>query len=321
MNSGLISAPPHLSARFESIDAAAAVQDWDLQFVQLEPGPIAIQADFWALPSITWARYAWNRAFHQQGEAPAAGATFGWMHGSSVSKWNGREIGADHLLCFNGRNGFDCVSDDDFNATTITVEPARLLETGLALGLEIHPDFTRGATTPFPCEPDKLRRLIRTVTAAEARLCRRAPSPDLAHAGKAQGDRIYAALARLLGREPPRLLTRPGNRRRVLGRALDVIDAHAREAISVAELCRLSATSERTLDRAFRDEFGLSPKRYLQRIRLQGARRQLLRAEPDNRVRDVALDWGFWHMSQFARDYRREFGELPSETLGATSRS
>ena len=37
-------------------------------------------------------------------------------------------------------------------------------------------------------------------------------------------------------------------------------------------------------------------------------------------VADAANEWGFWHMGQFAKDYRRMFGELPSETLnGALS--
>ena len=33
------------------------------------------------------------------------------------------------------------------------------------------------------------------------------------------------------------------------------------------------------------------------------------------RVTDVANEWGFWHLGQFAADYRRHFGELPSETF------
>jgi len=32
-------------------------------------------------------------------------------------------------------------------------------------------------------------------------------------------------------------------------------------------------------------------------------------------VADVANRHGFWHMGQFAKDYRKTFGELPSETL------
>ena len=30
---------------------------------------------------------------------------------------------------------------------------------------------------------------------------------------------------------------------------------------------------------------------------------------------DIAAACGFWHMSKFAADYRRNFGELPSATL------
>jgi AraC family ethanolamine operon transcriptional activator len=32
-------------------------------------------------------------------------------------------------------------------------------------------------------------------------------------------------------------------------------------------------------------------------------------------VSDVAVRYGFWHMSKFAADYRWLFGELPSQTL------
>jgi AraC family ethanolamine operon transcriptional activator len=34
-------------------------------------------------------------------------------------------------------------------------------------------------------------------------------------------------------------------------------------------------------------------------------------------VQDVAAAWGFWHMSQFATDYRKLFGMRPSDTLKA----
>ena len=32
-------------------------------------------------------------------------------------------------------------------------------------------------------------------------------------------------------------------------------------------------------------------------------------------VKSVALTHGFWHLGQFAHDYRATFGEMPSETL------
>jgi AraC family ethanolamine operon transcriptional activator len=33
-------------------------------------------------------------------------------------------------------------------------------------------------------------------------------------------------------------------------------------------------------------------------------------------VHEVAQRWGFWHTGEFAADYCRLFGELPSQTLG-----
>ena len=32
-------------------------------------------------------------------------------------------------------------------------------------------------------------------------------------------------------------------------------------------------------------------------------------------INDIAHNLGFWHMGQFAADYRKLFGELPSMTL------
>ncbi|UCD70375.1 MAG: helix-turn-helix domain-containing protein [Betaproteobacteria bacterium] len=33
------------------------------------------------------------------------------------------------------------------------------------------------------------------------------------------------------------------------------------------------------------------------------------------RVREAAAKWGFWHMGEFSRVYRRLYGESPSQTL------
>jgi len=32
-------------------------------------------------------------------------------------------------------------------------------------------------------------------------------------------------------------------------------------------------------------------------------------------VQDIAVRWGFWHPSELSAEYKRQFGELPSQTL------
>jgi AraC family ethanolamine operon transcriptional activator len=58
---------------------------------------------------------------------------------------------------------------------------------------------------------------------------------------------------------------------------------------------------------------GMSLHRYLRLRRLWLVRRRLL-AGADS-VKAVALAFGFWHLSDFSRGYRDQFGETPSETL------
>jgi len=61
---------------------------------------------------------------------------------------------------------------------------------------------------------------------------------------------------------------------------------------------------------------GISPKRYLRLVRLNGVRRDLKSRAHEARVKvqDVAARWGFSHMGHFSQDYKALFGELPSET-------
>jgi len=97
--------------------------------------------------------------------------------------------------------------------------------------------------------------------------------------------------------------------------ACDYVDAHVAHAPPIRGVCRAAGVSWRTLYYAFRELFGVTPKQYLQATRLNGVRKELCRRGPDVTITDTANAWGFWHMGQFAADYRRQFGVLPSETL------
>jgi AraC family ethanolamine operon transcriptional activator len=114
-------------------------------------------------------------------------------------------------------------------------------------------------------------------------------------------------------------------RQKVVDRARAHVLAHPDQAVTVPDLCAQLHVSRRTLQYCFEDVIGLSPVQYLRAIRLNGVRRQLralakgAQRETGTRaatsVQDVAAQWGFWHLSQFASDYRKLFGQTPSATL------
>jgi AraC family ethanolamine operon transcriptional activator len=93
------------------------------------------------------------------------------------------------------------------------------------------------------------------------------------------------------------------------------VDSVVEQPVSITELCSLADVCERTLERAFLDVVGVTPQFYLKAVRLKRARAQLESASPAATVTTAALAAGFFHLGRFAGEYRRFFGELPSDTL------
>jgi AraC-like DNA-binding protein len=91
---------------------------------------------------------------------------------------------------------------------------------------------------------------------------------------------------------------------------------HIDDTITLLDLSRACGMRSRSLINAFEAIVGFSPMDYLKRLRLTAVRSSLARADArSTKVIEVAMEWGFWHMGHFARDYRVMFGELPSQTL------
>jgi len=108
----------------------------------------------------------------------------------------------------------------------------------------------------------------------------------------------------------------PSNRARLVRRAEDYIQAHLGDPLSMFELCREFGVSERTLRYAFQEVRGLSPMAYFKASRLNAVRQELKTAAAGTAtVHKIAQRWGFLHTGEFSADYRRLFGELPSQTL------
>jgi len=98
-------------------------------------------------------------------------------------------------------------------------------------------------------------------------------------------------------------------------RAIDYMQGHLDVPIRLADIVRASGVPGRTLFKHFSDCRGLSPMRHLRNARLDKIREMLVRAQPEESVTEIAMQWGFTHMGRFSIEYRRRFGESPSETL------
>ena len=98
-------------------------------------------------------------------------------------------------------------------------------------------------------------------------------------------------------------------------RAIDYMHANLDAPVTIAEISLTAGVAGRTLFKHFRDARGVSPMKYLRSLRFEKARQELLNTETAASVTEIAIRWGFGHLGRFAVEYRKRFGESPSETL------
>ena len=92
--------------------------------------------------------------------------------------------------------------------------------------------------------------------------------------------------------------------------------ADLRAPVKIAALCRELAIGERVLRDAFYRIRGLPPYQCLQMLRLSEVRRALMSAGGQSvTVTEIATNLGFVELGRFSVEYRKMFGESPSETL------
>ncbi|HEX5394568.1 MAG TPA: helix-turn-helix domain-containing protein [Rhodocyclaceae bacterium] len=127
--------------------------------------------------------------------------------------------------------------------------------------------------------------------------------------------RIFAVLARLLtadGERDGSVNRIRLQRQETVNRVCDYLLQNPEEPPSIPDLCNRFHLSRRSLQNCFESATGMAPLAYMRSLRLNEVRRELKYGDQRRAISNVAYSWGFNHLSQFAQDYRRLFGESPS---------
>ena len=306
-----------LHGRFNDFEQVReATIGWDLDWRQLDAGRLSamILQILSGATALTLARF--SRKFDQRGSSPPGTRTFALLDsGVDGVRWCGQNVTDDHVLIFSSAGSYDSVSEPGFAVSTLSFQEERLAEVAETLGIpdSLTPLNPGGTAVRVAADmTEAIRRRVRRISD----LATEGPTATLSERHRPEMEwEIPAALLSALASARQDSSSRPPARARTQGRkrAVAFIDDHAHEAVTVEEVCKASGVSWRTLDYAFREHFGVTPKQYLQAARLNAVRKELARVGSPVKIADVANRWGFWHMGQFAADYRKLFGELPSE--------
>ena len=97
--------------------------------------------------------------------------------------------------------------------------------------------------------------------------------------------------------------------------AEEFLRANAEEAVTIEAVADAAGCSVRALQLAFRRFRNITPMEALRRIRLERAQEEIARGDSSQSVIEIAAKFGFTNPGRFSEQYKRAFGELPSDAL------
>lgn len=302
------------------VDAQAGAliyRNWDQRYDQLSGGRFSGALQEMDFPSFTLIRETSNRVLLQKGCTPDGVFAIGALMTTGDSGFHCGELMATHTAAIlEPGTEFEIRTPECFDLIAAVFSPR-----DLAANLD---------DRSFDCEEleFELRRSCKTIAPANTRQltdflqrvyeCGQQAADHLMIPSNLRQleEEFYCILIDILrvSRGPEVHAVCP-NRERTVRRFRALLDAFPESALSIADICDEIGVTRRTLQNATQEVFGISPQHYLKAIRLNAFRRALKLREPQHEsIGDVAARWGFWHLSQLAQDYRKLFGELPSQT-------
>lgn len=306
----------HRVLETQDLDLHARAQpSWSLKYEQLSSGKFKGRLHQVQLPQLVLLREDTSVGLQQRGQLDPS--TYGFamsLHDSKTLFFNGQRVSDHAIMCGRG-DVVDMHTPENFTLIAVVVDQDLL-----------NPLWERMYHKPLARWLEK--QLVLPTTAPKANALRETQLMVLAQASSLV-DRPYdeQALRQLRDEllmewmealpesvdmgELPTL----ERRKKLVDKACALMLGHTDEPLSILQVCQQLGTSRRKLNYCFQHVLGTTPIKYLRVLRLNGARRGLRDAALGTTVQDVASHWGFWHLGQFALDYKQLFGELPSCTL------
>lgn len=303
----------------EELQEEATAVGWDIRYTQHGAGPLDGTLKELRLPGLLVVHEVYGRGFFFNASLPKdfTPALFPLRSRDGV-RMNGHPYDAGDIFMPGEVSEMVCGGPLGIDLITLQLEPESMSDLSAMLGEGKLDALLRCAMLRHQGDP-------RHRTAFEGlleSLLQEDMWPSAANATRVEALRceVIENFAALLADAGP-VGSSSGRLHRSVGRhyarqAREHLDSHVDRAVSLAELCRVTDTSARTLQYAFRDHYGLSPQVYHRSRRLSAVHQVLKqRWASETTVTDVALDHGFWHLGRFSQAYKVRFDESPSETL------
>ena len=301
----------------DASDLSKQMPGWSFEFAQLSPGALTASVGMLALNHVLVGQLTLDQSLLRRGHGPH-GSVAVLIPGSAASQAfvRGRRLEPAQCIALAEGASIEAITRRDYVDMSLAVDVHACREQSQWLG-ECALATSQGswAATPGQVWINRMRCTVRWLFTAIHKYPRAVNRPNVR---ASLADQFVRAIADFGGeRVDAQRPTRDARiqQRVAVERAREYIHGKLAEPLPLSVLCRYAHVQARSLEYGFREITGLSPIAYVKSLRLNAVRRDLSRADAaEHSISEIALDHGFWHLSQFAADYRKFFGETPTST-------
>ncbi len=298
----------HLNFAYDNFEQFSHdIKGWNVDFKQLSNGSFDSYLQQVDNEDILITFASFSTKLEQRGSAPSNKWTFALLEATSPEIiWRGQNF-SDQIAVYAPGSEIDAISPPGFKVITISIS-----ETVIECWRQIYENegkrklsFPRGLVS---VEKDKLNKIrgIAKIFATKA--------TPFSTIKKIEEHLVSELLNAICYSVPHSGRLARLNKFKTFKKLTIYIDEHLGSEVYLSALCKAGDISPRTVQRLFRHFIDDTPKSYIRARRLNNVKRDLFRNRHDTLISDIANKWGFWHLGQFAHDYHKLFGILPSET-------
>ncbi len=286
---------------------------WTDEITQLSPGKLGFKADTLNLAGVSISRFQYGAALRMETERIDDSFIFNAVIDcSAYPKFRGAEIRENDAHVQPADSTLDYVTSKYTDTLTIAVDQDLASKFGWSSDM---PALVRSS-------PSAMKTLIRTCKQTlDAFPLNSDSGPDAISSLKYR-DQVLTRLSKVLprvhdGKNESSLFTRYDREYSLTKRAEEWNRSRpGNERLSIPAMANALNVSPSTLHRAFINWTGISPARFFALKRLNDFRRHLYRfGEGQGSITEAAIATGHDHLGRLSQDYKKQFGELPSESL------
>ncbi|HEX6885996.1 MAG TPA: helix-turn-helix domain-containing protein [Planctomycetota bacterium] len=306
----------HRLRDFEPDRLRHALHGGEAEHILLQPGAAGARLRKWQGEDLTVDRGEYGFDVLARGAFRPGFVTIAFSRGAAIRQANGFAVRNEQVQLYPEGSEILYRAGAGTTWTAIQVRREELQRrAGLQGGRELLLPQRHALNLPAPEDLPELARVVESLLDdLEA-----APDAGMEKLRDALVDSVVDALGALS--HPPdaeRRALHAHVRTQTVLEAQRLLRARLDEPYDSARLCRALDYPERTVELYFRQTLQISPQAWHRKARLHRARRLLMEAGAGaggRSVSDVALLCGFDQLGRFSVEYRRLFGEKPSETF------